>query len=72
MFKYAHKVRRIQKLEDLIDSSLRSGHESAGVAALRLLKEEYASEQTSTPVQLIIGTATPPPQEDVLPEDEDL
>ncbi|BBD59492.1 hypothetical protein NIES2109_22790 [Nostoc sp. HK-01] len=73
-FKIGHKVRRIQKLEELIESSLRTGHESAGVAALRLLKEEFSTAQETPNVQVIIGAAAPPPQQedDLTPEDEDL
>lgn len=74
-FKISHKIQRIQQLERIVENSINNGHEAAAVAAIKLIKEEFNTTQEAPSVQLVIGTATPPPQpqeDDLSPEDEDL
>ncbi|MBD2457978.1 hypothetical protein H6G80_28425 [Nostoc sp. FACHB-87] len=73
-FKISHRIHRIQQLERIVENSINNGHEAAAVAAIKLIKEEFNIAQEAPSVQLVIGTATPPPQQDddLTPEDEDL
>lgn len=59
-----NKVKRIQKLEEIVDTALSSGHEAAAVAGIKLIKDELTLAEKSNPdIRVVIGAVVPPKQD---------